>query len=190
MPNGDKTDPALPTKLAQWLESDNTADVLHNLAIVNARMSNVLAEVLNLQKDIVSEVSEKIKKISELGNEIRRVKLNGIENNSEGPLGTSKEDSLRILRALKEFGIPNMDADISAASAGTGPYIVKKIWIDSITPSLQGVSESESNRSQQEGLRLQTFTSRYSQFAEQASSALQKNSQNKGTVVNNLRIAG
>lgn len=184
------TEAVTPTALAEWLESDNTADVLHNLAIVNARLSGVLAEVLNLQKEIVSEVSDRIKKISELGNEIRRVKLNGVENNSEGPLGSTKADSLRILQALKDFGIPNLDADISAATAGTGPYSVKKIWIDSITPSLQGISESESNRSQQEGLRLQTFTSRYTQFAEQASTALQKKAQNNGALVNNLRIAG
>ncbi len=184
------TEVVTPTALSEWLESDNSACVLHNLAIVNARLSNVLSEVLNLQKDIVTEVSDVIKKISQLGNEIRRVKLDGVENSSQGPLGSTKEDSLRILKALKDLGIPNMDADINAASSGTGPYMVKKIWIDSITPSLQGVSESESNRSQQEGLRLQTFTNRYTQFAEQASSALQKKAQNHGSLVNNLRIAG
>ena len=184
------TEVVTPTALSEWLESDNSADVLHNLAIVNARLSNVLAEVLNLQKDIVKEVSDVISNISKLGNEIRRVKLDGIENNSQGPLGSTKADSLRILNTLKNLGIPNLDADINAASSGTGPYMVKKIWIDSITPSLQGVSESESNRSQQEGLRLQTFTSRYTQFAEQASSALQKKAQNNTNLVSNLRIAG
>lgn len=179
-----------PPSLADWLTSDNSADIMHNLVIVNARLSEALSEVLNLQKDVVSEVSDRLKKISELMNEIRRVKLNGIENDSSGALGNTKEDSLRILHALKNFGIPNMDEDINNATAGTGPYSVKKIWIDSIIPSLQGVSESESNRSQQEGLRLQTITNRYTQSAENATTAQQKKAQSSNTVVSNLRIAG
>lgn len=176
--------------LAEWLSSDNTSDVLHNLAIVDARLSSVMAEVLNLQKEIVSEVSERIKKISELMNEIRRVKLDGFENSSTGPLGNTKEDSLRILRAMKDFGIPNMDEDINRALNESGPLPVQKIWIDSVIPSLQGISESESNRSQQEGLRLQTFTSRYTQSAEHASTALQKKAQSSTTLTNNLRSTG
>ncbi len=182
-----------PPGLQDWLNSDNTADVMHNLGVVYARLSSVLAEILNLQKDIVSEVSERIKKISELMNEIRSIRFaapTDTNPNPSAPLGRTKEDSLRILRAMKAFGIPNLDADIAAAEKASGPLTVGKIWADSMIPSLQGVSESESNRSNQEGLRLQTFTSRYTQSGEQSSTAQQKKGQSVGTVINNMRIAG
>ncbi len=185
------TDVVTPPALAEWLKSSNTPDVLHNLAVVNARLSGVLAEILNLQKDVVSEVAERLKKISELTNEIRAVKIDDVTKlNGSGLLGKTKEDSLRILNALKDLGIPDLDQKINEAKNSTGPISVLKAWIDSIIPSLQGVSESESNRSQQEGLRLQTFTSRYTQSGESASSAMQKRAQSANTIINNFRISG
>ena len=179
-----------PPALSDWLRSDNTSDVMHNLAIVNARLSAVLAEILNLQKEIVSEVSERIKKISELTNEIRQIKFDQLENDSRANLATTKEESLRILRALKAFGVPNIDSVITSTLAGNGPTSVQKIWVDTAVQSLQAISESESNRSQQEGLRLQTFTNRYTQSGEAASSAIQKKGQSTGTIISNMRTAG
>ncbi len=183
--------PVTPQALDDWLKSSNTPNVMHNIAVINANLSSVYAEILNLQKDVVSEVSERLKKISELTNEIRAVKLDDSASpNGKGPLGRTKEDTLRILTSLKNFGIPNIDEKIAEANKETGPLTVLKAWIDTVVPSLQGVSESESNRSQQEGLRLQTFTSRYTQSAEGAQAAMQKSAQNLATLINNFRISG
>jgi len=173
--------------LEQWLASDKTADVLHNFAVVNARYAGVLAEVLNLQKDVVAEISKRMEQITNLANKLRSIQMNGTADNSVGPLAATKEEALAILRQMKAFGVDKLDEKIAAQEKSATPINVEKIWVDSNVQILNGINESQSNKSSQEQLRLQTFTSRYSSATEQSSSIIQKNFQSKNVPANNIR---
>lgn len=173
--------------LDEWLQTDNSADVLHNFAVVNARYAGVLAEVLNLQKEVVSEISKRMEQITNVVNKLRSIQLDGTADNSKGPLAATKEEALTILRQMKAFGVDRIDEKIKAQEGSATPISVEKIWIDSNVQILNGINESLSNKSSQEQLRLQTFTSRYSSATEQSSSVIQKNFQSKNVAANNIR---
>ncbi len=173
--------------LEEWLATDNSADVLHNYAVVNARYAGVLAEVLNLQKEVVSEISKRMEQITNIANKLRSIQMNGTADNSVGPLAATKEEALSILRQMKAFGVDRIDAKITEQEKQSTPINVQKIWVDSNVQILNGINESQSNKSSQEQLRLQTFTSRYSAATEQASSVIQKNFQSKNVPATNIR---
>lgn len=173
--------------LEEWLASDNTADVLHNFTVVVARYAGVLAEVLNLQKDVVSEITKRMEQITNLANKLRSITLDGAADTSKGTLATTKEEALRILRQMKSFGVDRIDQKIADQEKAATPIQVEKIWIDSNVQILNGINEAESSKSSKEQLRLQTFTSRYSTVTEQSSSIIQSNFRSKNVPANNIR---
>ena len=61
-----------PKSIAEWLESGNSLNPLHNLAVTNAKLSNALARALNLQKSIVESISDHINHISDLSTRLLR----------------------------------------------------------------------------------------------------------------------
>lgn len=172
--------------LEEWLATDNTADVLHNFAVVNARYAGVLAEVLNLQKEVVAEISKRMEQITQIANKLRSIQV-GTKDDDKAPLASTKEEALKILQQMKAFGVDRIDEKITEQQNSSTPIQVQKIWIDSNVQILNGINESQSNKSSQEQLRLQTFTSRYSTSTEQSSSIIQKNFQSKNVSANNIR---
>lgn len=182
--------------LAQFLASDDTPDPLHNLAVVDAQLTIALAKALNLQKLVVQDITDHINRVSDLNVRINRFKSTDTTV-KDAAFGTTPADALDMLNQLKAEGVP-MDG-----AQGLQPYFDKlKIGADgkptvAITANsddiggwalkLQSVSESLSNQSQQESLRLQTITNRYTQASDQATTLLQKDAQSKSTVAPNLR---
>lgn len=177
--------------LAEFLASDDTLDPLHNLAVVDAQLTIAIARSLNLQKLVVQEITDHINRVSELKVRINRFKSTD-PNNKNKAFGETKEDALAILNLLKAEGVKDLQpyfdklkidssgkptVDITANSDDIGAWELK----------LQSVSESLSNQSQQESLRLQTFTNRYTQASDQASTLLQKSAQSKSTISPNFR---
>lgn len=179
-----------PTALREWMSNSNTSNPLNNLSVVNARLATTLADSLNLQKSIVEELSTKIERISKSITTIKTIVFADQKPETIALLGTSKENSLAILEELQQLGVPNLEGYIAIVRAGTTPLSINNTWAGNITLQLQGFTDAASNKSQQESLRLQTFTNRYTQANDQASTVMQKDGQNKGTVINNLRGAG
>lgn len=179
------------TSLAEFLASDDTLDPLHNLAVVDAQLTIALARSLNLQKLVVQEITNHINRVSELKVSINRWKSTSTtEKNAD--FGENKEDALRILNLLKAEGVKDLQPyfDNLKIDASGKPTVVITANSDDISKwelALQGVSESLSNQSQQESLRLQTFTNRYTQASDQASTLLQKSAQSKSTISPNFR---
>ncbi len=178
-----------------WMRESNTANPLSNLARVNALMASVMGELVNKQKLVVEEIAAKIKRVSELNTRIKSFSdPKNTQPDAVAPLGTSALDSLAILKEMEALGVPNMkfwfDKLNSQTNAPTVPLIVNNSILSTFSLQLQNISESLQNVSQQESLRLQTLTNRYTQATDQASSVLQKDGQNKGTVTNNLRGSG
>jgi len=177
--------------LAEFLASDDTLDPLHNLAVVDAQLTIALARSLNLQKLVVQEITNHINRVSELKVSINRWKSTSTTEKNAA-FGENKEDALRILNLLKAEGVKDLQPyfDNLKIDASGKPTVVITANSDDISKwelALQGVSESLSNQSQQESLRLQTFTNRYTQASDQASTLLQKSAQSKSTISPNFR---
>lgn len=193
-------DPVAPINIETWMNDSNTSNPLSNLARVSAKMAAVLGTLVNLQKLVVEEIAKKIEKI---GNLNLRVKSFASKTDTKPDaavfLGNTAAESLEILTQMKALGvkddridtfISNLKFNLALTPPVTLPAPFTNADISNFSLALQTISESEQNKSQQESLRLQTLTNRYTQSNDQASSVIQKDGQNKGTVTNNLRGAG
>ncbi len=178
-----------------WMRESNTANPLSNLARVNALMASVMGELVNKQKLVVEEVAAKIKKIGELNTRVKALaSITDSKPDAQISFGTSPQDSLDLLKQLRAVGVKGLDGFILQVETiyipqGKALPAINQ-FVSNISLELQNLSESQQNLSQQESLRLQTLTNRYTQATDQASSVLQKDGQNKGTVTNNLRGSG
>lgn len=185
----------VPQNVDEWMNASNSSNPLDNLARVNAKLASLIGEVINLQSAVVRVTGDKIKRISDIN-----VRIKGLQNQLDTKpdavslLGANYAESEAILKELKAVGVKNMDYWLSYHALNNlttnKPLIFSNAWAGQISLELQALNESEQNRSQQESLRLQTFTNRYTQANDQASSVIQKDSQGKGTVTSNLRGAG
>jgi hypothetical protein len=167
-------------------ENTNTKNVLYSIAVVNARLSNAIAKALNLQKNIVESISQEINRVSQLNVDINTQKSTAVDANAGKPFGKTPAESLQLLEAMKAFGIKDLDARIAEAKKGTIPQVsanTVQLWAQ----ELNAVSERLSSKSQQETLRIQTFTSRYTQATDQATNVVQRDGQSKSTIIQNFR---
>jgi hypothetical protein len=166
-------------------ENTNTKNVLYNIAVVNARLSNAIAKALNLQKNIVESISEEINRISQLNVDINALKSRDTDQNKKVNFGKTKEEALQLLEAMKALGVKDLDTLIETAKTkipqASGADV--GLWAQ----QLNAVSERLSSKSQQETLRIQTFTSRYTQATDQATNVVQKDGQSKSTIIQNYR---
>lgn len=163
----------------------NTKNVLYNIAVVNARLSNAIAKALNLQKNIVESISEEINRISSLNVEINRFKPNSPKGEDK-IFGDSPAEAARLLQAMKEFGVDDIDQAIKDSLANK-VIRYNDAAIQLFAQKLSAESERRSSKSQQETLRIQTFTSRYTQATDQATNVIQKDGQSKSTIIQNYR---
>ncbi len=180
-----------PIDIETWMRQTNSPNILSNLARVNALNASVMGELVNQQKLVVEEVAARIKKIGELTVRIKKFSnVTDTKPDASVTVGTSAADALDLLTQLKAVGVSNMDASITAVKTAGIPLKTNNQFISNISLELQTLGESQQNISQQESLRLQTMTNRYTQANDQASTVIQKDGQNKGTVTNNLRGSG
>lgn len=178
--------------LAKFLASDNTLDPLHNLAVVDAQLTIALARSLNLQKGVVQEITNHINAVSDLNVRVNRYKSTSTTRADTLPLGENPEDAKAILDLLKSEGVKDLDKFYTALAIDSSgkPTVRPPVNQDEVAQwqmKLSSVSESLSNQSQQESLRLQTFTNRYTQASDQATTLLQKSAQSKSTISPNFR---
>jgi len=167
-------------------ENTNTKNVLYNIAVVNARLSNAIAKALNLQKNVVESISEEINRVSSLTVDINALKSRETDQNKKVNFGKTAAEALQLLEAMKALGVKDLDALIATAKAGGIPQASGAdvgLWAQ----QLNAVSERLSSKSQQETLRIQTFTSRYTQATDQATNVVQKDGQSKSIIIQNYR---
>ncbi len=192
--------PVAPIDIETWMNDSNTSNPLSNLARVSAKAAAVLGTLVNLQKLVVEEIAKKIEKIGNLNLKVKSF-TNAADSKPDAVafLGVTAAESLDVLTQMKALGVKDVRIDfwIAALKANmaanppvTIPLQITNADISNFSLALQTISESEQNKSQQESLRLQTLTNRYTQSNDQASSVIQKDGQNKGTVTNNLRGSG
>jgi hypothetical protein len=166
-------------------ENTNTKNVLYNIAVVNARLSNAIAKALNLQKTVIESIAEEINRVSQLNVDINARKSQDTDQNKKVKFGKTKEEALQLLEAMKALGVKDLDALITTAKTtipeASGADV--GLWAQ----QLNAVSERLSSKSQQETLRLQTFTSRYTQATDQATNVVQRDGQSKSTIIQNVR---
>ncbi len=192
--------PVTPIDIETWMNDSNTPNPLSNLARVSAKMASVLGTLVNQQKLVVEEIAKKLEKIGNLNLKVKSYTNQTDSKPDAGAfLGFTAAESLDVLTQMKALGVKDVRLDfwIAVLKANmavnppvTTPLPVTNADLSNFSLALQTVSESEQNKSQQESLRLQTMTNRYTQSNDQASSVIQKDGQNKGTVTNNLRGAG
>jgi hypothetical protein len=166
-------------------ENTNTKNVLYNIAVVNARLSNAIAKALNLQKNIVESISEEINRVSQLNVDINALKSRETNQNTKVNFGKTAAEALQLLEAMKALGVKDLDTLIATAKTtipqASGADV--GLWAQ----QLGAISEKFSSKSQQETLRIQTFTSRYTQATDQATNVVQKDGQSKSTIIQNFR---
>ncbi len=193
-------DPAKgPQTVDEWLYlGGNSLNVMNNLAVANARLANAIATALNEQKEVVTEVANMIDSVSKTKNDLERYK--STESDLLKPVLMVKDAKPSDIAALNDLWTRIKSSGItippeiktafeSALNKNESPSLTGKDY-QTLSAALQTRSESLSTTSQQESLRLQTLTSRYTQANEQATTVQQKDSQNKANVTNNLRGSG
>jgi hypothetical protein len=86
---------------------------------------------------------------------------------------------------MKALGVKDLDTLIETAKTKTPQASGADVGL--WAQQLNAVSERLSSKSQQETLRIQTFTSRYTQATDQATNVVQKDGQSKSTIIQNYR---
>ena len=166
--------------VSDWLASSSTINPLHNMVVVSARLAEALARSLNLQKIVVEDISNQINAISDLTTLLIKYKGTNTDD-KEAPLGKTLVECKSILSQLKAQGVTDLP-EATDKIISVKPSTIS-IWQEKLTAN----KESLNNLSQQETLKLQTFTSRYGQANDLAASLNQKDTQGKNTYVNNFR---
>ncbi len=179
----------IPLTVDDWLKTTDTIDPMHNTAVVNAVLSRAMARALNNQKISVEDIANHINKLSELN-----VRINLFKNTDTSPAATKKlgdnaADAKNIIDLLLKEGV-KVDAQIvTDVNAGKQPSVTNDT-ISGWGLAINGITEKLNNTTQQESLRLQTFTNRYTQAGENSTSVQQKDGQSKGTIISNYRGSG
>lgn len=182
-----------PQTVDEWLYlGGDSLNVMNNLAVANARLANAIATALNEQKEVVQAVADMIDAVSTLKNQIDAFKPTKTDPESHSPFGkTVAEARLMYQKLIATVTLPpdQKDKIETALNKNQIPELLLNDYTV-IGAALQTRSESLTTTSQQESLRLQTLTSRYTQANEQATTVQQKDTQNKTNVTNNLRGSG
>ncbi len=177
-----------PRNVDEWMYcSTDSPNPLNNIAAVNALLAHVLAETLNLQKVSVERVTKLIEQLNDLKSDLEKYRPASID--AEGKLGTTYEEAVNLVKRLKASGVEISAVDQAAIDTAFAtksvPTLKGSAWTKWST-ALQGRSESLSAQSEQETLRLQTFTNRYTQATDQASNTLQKDQQSRANINRNI----
>jgi hypothetical protein len=177
-----------PKNVDEWMYcSTSSGNPLNNVAAANALLGHILADTLNLQKDVVQEVSKLIDATNQLKTDIEKYRPAKPED--KGKIAGTYDEAVDIIKRLKAQGVEFSSTDqstIDAAFASRSiPELQGSVWTK-WSIALQGRSESLSAQSEQETLRLQTFTNRYTQANDQSSNTQQKDLQGHGNVTRNL----
>jgi len=172
--------PVAPKTVDEWLANSNTENVLINISVVSVKLSNALARALNLQKLTVEDIGNQINKVSDLNVRVSKFKTTDPKAEAKMPLGKNIEEATEIINLLKAAGVEVKITPATAFSGVTANDVL--LW----TQALNATSDNLSNKSSQETLRLQTFTNRYTQSSDQASTLIQKNAQSLGNIARNI----
>jgi hypothetical protein len=172
--------PVAPKTVDEWLANSNTENVLINISIVSVKLANALARALNLQKSTVEDIGNEINKVSDLNVRISKFKPTAADPNTPGKFGKDLAEATEMINLLKAAGVTVEKTPADAFKGVTANDI--SLW----SQALNATSDSLSNKSSQETLRLQTFTNRYTQSSDQASTLIQKNAQSLGNISRNI----
>ncbi len=183
-----------PQTVNEWLYlGGNSLNVLNNLAVANGRLANAIATALNNQKSLVEDVADTIDVVAQLKIDIDRFKpVNTSNFEAKSGLGATIDEARSLYsRLIAQIDLKDSQKNLitTALAKGEIPQLMANDY-QIIGTQLQTRSESMTTVSQQESVRLQTLTSRYTQANEQATTVQQKDSQSKGGVANNLRGSG
>lgn len=182
-------DPKIGPRTAdEWMYcSTNSNNPLSNVAAINALLAHVLADSLNLQKSAVEQVTKLIEKTNDLKTDLEKYRPPSLTET--GKLAGTLDEAKDIVRRLEEMEIDITAEDQKviddAFAQNKIPELKGKVW-DKWSIALQGRSETLSAQSEQETLRLQTFTNRYTQANDQASTVMQKDLQSRGNINRNI----
>jgi hypothetical protein len=183
-----------PQTVDEWLYlGGNSLNVLNNLAVANGRLANAIATALNNQKSLVEDVADTIDLVAELKIDIDRFKpVNTSNFEAKSGLGATIDEARSLYsRLIAQIDLKDSQKNLitTALAKGEIPQLMANDY-QIIGTQLQTRNESLTTVSQQESVRLQTLTSRYTQANEQATTVQQKDSQSKSGVANNLRGSG
>lgn len=179
-----------PQSVDEWLYlGGNSTNVLNNLAIANARLANAIAKSLNNQKNLVEEVANIIEVVANLKTDIDSFKP--IDNDTPSNLGKTIEEARSLVQRLKaQVELPQAQKEKIENALNTNkiPQLDSRDY-NVLSTVLMTRTETLTTISQQESLRLQTLTSRYTQANDQAGTVQQKDAQSKDRASANLRGA-
>ena len=181
-----------PQSVDEWLYlGGNSTNVLNNLAIANARLANAIAKSLNNQKNLVEEVANIIEVVANLKTDIDSFKPANPDFAQTSKLGKTIEEARSLVQRLKaQVELPQAQKEKIENSLNKNeiPELDNKDY-NILSTVLMTRTETLTTISQQESLRLQTLTSRYTQANDQAGTVQQKDAQSKDRASANLRGA-
>jgi hypothetical protein len=181
-----------PQSVDEWLYlGGNSTNVLNNLAIANARLANAIAKSLNNQKNLVEEVANIIEVVANLKTDIDAFKPANPDFGQTSKLGKTIEEARSLVQRLKaQVELPQAQKEKIETSLNKNeiPELDNKDY-NILSTVLMTRTETLTTISQQESLRLQTLTTRYTQGNDQAGTVQQKDAQSKDRASANLRGA-
>ncbi len=181
-----------PQSVDEWLYlGGNSTNVLNNLAIANARLANAIAKSLNNQKNLVEEVANIIEVVANLKTDIDSLKPANPDFDQKSNLGKTIEEARSLVQRLKaQVELPQAQKEKIENALNTNkiPELDSRDY-NILSTVLMTRTETLTTISQQESLRLQTLTSRYTQANDQAGTVQQKDAQSKDRASANLRGA-
>jgi hypothetical protein len=179
-----------PQSVDEWLYlGGNSTNVLNNLAIANARLANAIAKSINNQRNLVEEVANTLEVVANLKTDIDGFKP--VESDKPSNLGKTIEEARSLVQRLKaQVELPQAQKEKIENDLNTNkiPSLDNKDY-QILSTVLMTRTETLTTISQQESLRLQTLTSRYTQANDQAGTVQQKDAQSKDRASANLRGA-
>ena len=167
-----------PVELKAWLANTDTGDILRDMAVVEVTLAQVLGQMLNLQKEGIRDLSNKIKEINGLVDRLREDRprfkkdnTTAADPNNEGTLGDSAFESQAVVDMLRRFGVEVKDTD---SPRPPRPWTVKQATFDVWIQALQGKSDRFASDSQQEQTLIQQTLGRMNTALDAGSSLTRK----------------
>ena len=181
-----------PQSVDEWLYlGGNSTNVLNNLAIANARLANAIAKSINNQRNLVEEVANILEVVANLKTDIDAFKPANPDFAQTSKLGKTIEEARSLVQRLKaQVELPQAQKEKIETSFNKNeiPDLDNKDY-NILSTVLMTRTETLTTISQQESLRLQTLTTRYTQGNDQAGTVQQKDAQSKDRASANLRGA-
>lgn len=134
---------------ADYLKTNNTGNMPHDMAVTFAKLSSVQADSLQLLRDMIVTKTSDLQSINDLMSTLRSYRPSTTDNASKAAdtgtksdLGTTNAESKTILAELEYWGVKVNEDDIDKSGGDSKPYQVSQDTYDQWLNGLSSASDT------------------------------------------------